>query len=50
MTKALLYTIFQWGYFIFVAVPLAIALLITIVAIDIFDQIKKLIWKEEQSN
>jgi hypothetical protein len=50
MTKALLYTIFQWGYFILVAVPLAIALVVTIIAIDIFNEIKKLIWGNTQSN
>jgi hypothetical protein len=48
MTKAILYTIMQWGYFILVAVPLALALVVTILAIDIFDQIKKLLWEEKQ--
>jgi hypothetical protein len=50
MTKALIYTILQWGYFIFVAVPLAIALVVTIFAIAIFNDLKKLIWGNKQSS
>lgn len=50
MTKALIYAFLQWGYFILVAVPLAIALVITILAIDILNEIKKLIWGNKQSN